>query len=131
MGELAVFVGAEDTNIQVIAGIFEIIRIAAVKRRLLFRCEYEPDVGVALEAVKMVLGTLIKRDDVAPESRLLTGFIFNFRGDFSACGEGFFCRCSSGHSRGYTRGELFDAHQEVELPIGAPLLICTRFRVKT
>ena len=50
---LAVFVSAENADIEIEAGIFEIVRIAAVKGDLLLRREDEPHVVVAFVTIKM------------------------------------------------------------------------------
>jgi hypothetical protein len=60
---LAVLVSAEETDIEVVAWVFEVIRVAAVKSNLLLGREDDADIGVAFEAVKMVAPALIKRHD--------------------------------------------------------------------
>src|SRR4029077_13676716 len=61
---LSVLVGAENTNIEIVARIFKIVGIAAVKRDLLFRCEDQPDIIVTFIAIKVILAALIKRDHI-------------------------------------------------------------------
>src|SRR5205814_3196678 len=69
LGRLSVFVRAKNADIQIVTRILEVIRIAAVKRDLLFRREHEPDVVVALESIKMIGAALIKCDDVRAQPR--------------------------------------------------------------
>ena len=51
MRGLPVFVGAEDADIEIEARVFEVVRIAAVEGRLLFRSEDEPHVIVTFVAI--------------------------------------------------------------------------------
>ena len=67
-GRLAVFINAEQADVQIEPGIFKVVRVAPVKRDLLFRREDEAHVGVFLETVEVILATLIQRDHVAAEA---------------------------------------------------------------
>ena len=58
-GRFAVLVNAEETDVQIIPGILEVIRVAAVERDLLLGSEHEADIGVALEAIEVVLASLV------------------------------------------------------------------------
>ena len=70
-GGLAVLVCAEQADIEVEAGVFEVVRVAAVKGDLFFGCEHEPDVRVFLVAIKMVLAALVERDHLAAQASLI------------------------------------------------------------
>ncbi len=65
---LAVFVSAEETDVQVEARKLEIVHVAAEERDLLFGREHEPHVGVTLELIQMIRATLPERDDIRPHS---------------------------------------------------------------
>ena len=52
LGRLSVFVSAEDANIEIEAWILKVVRVAAIKRDLLFRREDQTDVGVTLETIR-------------------------------------------------------------------------------
>jgi hypothetical protein len=51
LDRLSIFVNAKDADIQVEPGIFEVVRIAAVKSHLLFGCEDDADIVVALVTI--------------------------------------------------------------------------------
>src|SRR5713101_7446562 len=65
MNRLVVFVNPEEANVEVVAGIFKIVRIAAVEGDLLLRSEHQTHVGVALETIELIQAALVKRDDIA------------------------------------------------------------------
>src|SRR5258706_540451 len=69
MDRLPVFVDAEKREVEVVAGIGEVIGIAAKKCRLLFRREHEADIGVLLIPIKPILRSLIQGYDVEPNAR--------------------------------------------------------------
>src|SRR4051812_736310 len=69
---LAVFVSAEDADVEVEPGILEVIGIAAVKRDLLFRSKDQANVVITLVAVKVELAALIKGHHI----RTQPGFFF-------------------------------------------------------
>ena len=52
---LTILVNAKKADIEVEARIFEIVRVAAKKSHLLFRCENQADVVVTLVPIKMVI----------------------------------------------------------------------------
>ena len=57
---LAVFVGAEKADIQIVAREFEVVRVAAEEGDLLFRREDQPHIGVLFEAIKVILAALVQ-----------------------------------------------------------------------
>src|SRR6185369_8737462 len=68
---LAILVGAEQANIQIVARELEVVGIAAVERNLLLRREYQSHVGVAFEAIQMIRAALPKRDDIGAQARAI------------------------------------------------------------
>ena len=50
LDRLVVFIDAEEADIEVVARILEIVRVAAEKRDVLLRREHQPHVGVLLVA---------------------------------------------------------------------------------
>ncbi len=126
-----VFVDAEKCHIEAVAGVFEIIGIAAVERDLLFGGEDEADVGVAFEAVEVVGAALVEGDDIAAEAGFLAGFLFDLGDDFAA-GEG---GVGTGEGRGDggvdAGGDVFDGLEDVYLEVVGLDLIGLRLRVET
>ena len=48
---LTIFVNAKEANIEIVAGILKVIRVAAKKSHLLFRREGEPHIIIALVTI--------------------------------------------------------------------------------
>lgn len=65
---LAVLVNTEEAAIEVLPRVSKVVRVAAVKGDLLFRGEDETNVGVAFEAVEVILAALVERDHVAAKA---------------------------------------------------------------
>ena len=70
LDRLVVFVNAEEADVEIVTRIGEIVGVAAVEGDLLLGGEDKPDIGVAFEAVKVVLAALVERDDVAAQAGL-------------------------------------------------------------
>ena len=68
LGRLAVLVDAEEADVEVVARILEVVRIAAEEGDLLLRGEDQAHVGVLLEAIEVILAALVERDDVAAQA---------------------------------------------------------------
>ena len=128
---LAVFVDAEKAHIEVVAGIFEIIGIAAEERDALLRGEDEADVGVFLEAVEVIGAALVESDDVAAEPGLGERFFFDFGGDLAAGEHGGLAGGTDGDRGIYAQGDVFDGLENVELEIDALLFVGRGFRVES
>jgi len=64
LGRLAIFVYPKKADIEIVAGIFEVIGVAAKEGHLLLRREDQPHVVITFVPVKMVCTALIKCDDV-------------------------------------------------------------------
>ena len=71
LGRLAVLVDAEKADVEIVARIREVVRIAAVEGDLLLRSEHQANVRVMLETIEVILPALIERDDLA-----LAGSVF-------------------------------------------------------
>src|ERR1700736_2130877 len=80
LGRLPVLVSAKNTNIEVVARIFKIVRVASVKRNLLFGSKDETDIVVSFVAIEVVNGALIKGDHIGAKASLVFTFLFD-RGD--------------------------------------------------
>ena len=76
LGGLAVLVGAEQADVEVEPGVFEVVRVAAVEGDLFFRSEDEADVRIFLVAVEVILAALVERDHFAAEAGLVEGLLF-------------------------------------------------------
>lgn len=76
---LSIFVDAEEGHVQIVSRVLKVVGVAAEERdRELWR-ECQPHVGVFLVAIEVIRPTLIKRDDVAAEFRLLSRFFLDPR----------------------------------------------------
>ena len=99
LGRLAVFVSAENADIEIVARILEVIGIAAVKGHLLLGREDDPHIVVAFVAIQMVNAALVKRDDIGAQPGLVLALLFN-RGDGGVARVG---RLIARHSRLHAR----------------------------
>ena len=116
---LVVFVDAEKADIEVVAGEFEIVRVAAVEGDLGFRGEDETNVGVAFEAVEVIRAALVEGYDVATEAGFIARFFFDFGDDLTA-GEGSFGSAEVGRNGGVdTCGDVFDGLEDVYFKVVA------------
>ena len=115
---LAVLVGAEQADVEVEARVLEVVRVAAEEGDLLFGREDQPDVGVFLVAVEVILAALVEGDHVAAQAGLVERLLFDGGHDRAAGLEGGFVR-QAGRDRGvHARGDILDAHQHVQLEAG-------------
>ena len=64
LGWLAIFVSAENADIEIVTRILEVIGIATVERRLLFWREDDPHIVVAFVAIQIVNAAPIKRNHI-------------------------------------------------------------------
>ncbi len=78
-GGLAILVGAEEANVEVVAGILEVVGIAAEEGDGELGAKTEPDIRVFLVRVEMILPALIERDDVAAQAGLVGRFLLDRR----------------------------------------------------
>src|SRR6185369_2554991 len=118
-----VFIDAEETDIEVVARIFEIVGVAAEEGDVFFGGEDEANVGVLFVLVEVVLAALKEGDDVAAEARFVEVFFFDVV-DYGAAGE---LRVGGGLAGLYgvvdLAGDVFDVHQDVELKVYALELV--------
>ena len=61
---LAIFVNAEQADIEIVARILEIVGITAEESHLLFGGEDQADVVIALVSIEMVRAALIQGNDI-------------------------------------------------------------------
>ncbi len=117
-GGLAVLVGAEEADVEVVARVFEVVGVAAEEGDVELGGEDEPDVGVLLEGVEVILAPLVERDDVAPQPGLVERLLLDGR-HRPALGDG---GLGVGHSRPDRLedpcGHVLDADQDVQLEVG-------------
>ena len=111
-------VGTKKADVEIVAGILEIVGIAAKERRVELRSEDQADVSVFLVRIKMVLPALIEGDHVAAQARLVGRFLLDLghRLPPGLLGRGVVQAGS--HTGGDARGHVLDADQHIELEIG-------------
>src|SRR6266536_2028881 len=68
---LVIFIDTEEADIEVVAGVFEIVGVAAEEGDVFFGREDEADVGVLFELIEVILAALKERDDDAAEASLV------------------------------------------------------------
>src|SRR4051812_6971289 len=76
-GGTIVLIDAEKADVQIVARVFKIVRIAAEERDLLFGSKHQAHVGVLLELIQVILPPLEQRDYVASQTRLLELLLFD------------------------------------------------------
>jgi len=128
---LPVFISTENADIEIEPGIFEIVRIAAVKSHLLLWRDNYPDVVVTFVTVKMIEPALIKRDDIGAQAGFVFAFLLDLRNRVLARPAGDLWRHSRFYGRVYLRGYVFDRYQHIELEIGALDFFRVRLRIET
>src|SRR5271170_7219392 len=77
LGRLTIFISSEKTDIQVVPWILKVVRISPEKGDVELRSKYEPDVGVFLVGVEVILSPLIEGNDVIAEPILVSGFFLD------------------------------------------------------
>ena len=118
MNRLIIFVNTEQREVEIVAWIFEVVRVTAQERNFKLRREHETHVGVLLIGVEVVLAALIERNHVVAHSVLLRGF-FRDVVDFSVARGGSLRRRHVGfHSAGDARRYVFDRDELIQLQIG-------------
>src|SRR5579871_5563326 len=68
---LTVFVNPEETDVEVVTRVLEIIDIAAEGGDGAFRREHQTDIGVFPVSIEMIEAALVERDHVAAQPRRL------------------------------------------------------------
>ena len=74
---LAILIDAEDRHVQVVAGIGEVVRVAAEERRLLLGRKHQPHIGVLLVAIEPVFAAVVERHHVGAQTGLVGAFLFD------------------------------------------------------
>src|SRR5690349_2465045 len=69
-GGLAILVGTEETDVEIVPRILEIIGIAAKEGDTLLGSKHQTHIGVLLEAIQMVEAALVKCNHVAAQTGL-------------------------------------------------------------
>ena len=123
LGRLVVLVDAEEGDVQVVARVLEVVRIAAEERDRLLGREYQTDIRVLLVAVKVILRSLVERDDLTLELGLVGRLLLDLGDGGAAGGE----RLGRLHLRLDCRvdclGDVLDRHQDVQLHAGHFLFV--------
>src|SRR4029077_7190500 len=116
---LVVFVDSEKRDVQIVAGIGEIIRIPAKKRDVKFWSENQTHIGVLLVLVEVKDLAGVEDDDIAAQARRSAAVLFDPGHGGALC----LSRIGSGHARLDPRvdlvGDVLDAHQLIKLEIWA------------
>ena len=117
-GRLAVLVGAEEGDVEVVAGELEVVRVAAEEGDGEFGGEHEADVGVFLVRVEVIAPAPVKGDDVAPQSRPVERLLLDL-GDRLPPHPGRGRVDHARHDGGvHPVGDVADAHEDVQLQVG-------------
>src|SRR5713101_5489937 len=114
---LAVFVGAEEADIEIEARIFEIVRIATEESNLLLRREDKTNIGVALEAIKVIKAALVEGDNVAAQTGFVLGLFFDLGHDGAAGPESLFVGKAGLDGGIHAGGHILDAHEDIQLEV--------------
>ena len=131
MGRLAVLVNPEETDIEIVARILEVIRVAAIKGRLLLGRKNKADIGVSLVTIKLIRAAFVKGDDVAAQPGLVFRFFLDLRDDRAPRLQGR-VRIHRGFDRSVDPlGNIFDGVEDVELEIERALFFRLSFGVET
>ena len=122
----AVLVDAEESHIQVVARIGEVIRVAAVEGGLLLRRKDQAHVGVSLVLVEPVLTAVVKRDHIGAQ----TGLVFALLGDGRNLSIASLQRLGVvGYAFGralHPRRNILHGHQHVDFEVGGLHLLLRR-----
>ena len=128
---LAVFVGPEEADVEVVAGKLEVVGIAAKECDLLLGREDEPHVGIFLGSVKMVEATLMERDHVAPQAGGGERLLLDLRHHLAAGSK----RLGRRHARRdgplHAGGDILDRDEHVEFEVVALEFVGLRGRHET
>ena len=115
---LAVLIHAEQREIQIVAGIGEVVGIAAEERDLLLRREDDPHIRVFLVAIQPVFPALIQRDHVGAEAGLLQAFALDGGDRVLALGEFLLRVARSLEGILHASGHVLHGDQDVHFQVG-------------
>ena len=127
----AVLIHAEQREIQVVAGIREVVGIAAKERDLLLRREDDPHIRVFLVAIQPVFPALIERDHVGAEAGLFQAFALDGGDRVLALGEFLLRVARSLQGVLYAGRHVLHGDQDVHFQIGRLDFFFGRARVET
>ena len=127
----AVFVRTQEGDIEAIARILEVVRIAAEERCGVFRREDDADVGVALVAIEVIERAAVEGDDVAVIAGFLERLSLDVREDRVSRLHRFVGRQLRIDGRVHARRDILDRNQHVDFLAGELHLISARFREKS
>ena len=111
-GGLAVFIGAQKSDIETVAEVGDAVALATEKGDGVFRSEYQADVAVTAILVEIVATAGKQADHGADVVGLGGALLLDARDGGIALGE----RCAGGLDR---LGDVFDGHQDVGVHAGA------------
>ncbi len=123
LGRFTVFVGPEEGEIEAVAGVGEVVGVAAEGCDGLFGGEDEADVGVFFVLIEVVPASGEEGDDVAAVAGVGGALLFEGGGVCAAEAGGFGRGGGVGSSGLYFFGDRFDLQQDVDFEAGAGLLI--------
>ena len=116
---LAILIGPEETDVEVVAGKLEVVGIAAEECDLLLGREDEPHVGIFLGSVKMVEATLMERDHVAPQAGGGERLLLDLRHHLAAGSKRVGRRHPQRNGRLHAGGDILDRDEHVEFKVVA------------
>ena len=128
---LVALIDVEKSDVHIVARIGKVVGIAAVEGDVRLRGKHQAHIGIFFVAVKIEDAALEERDHVAAQSGATGALFLQAR---HRC----FLRCVARrrvHLRSYRgihrRGDVFDAHQDVQFQVGALGLLLACGRIKT
>src|SRR5882724_2772078 len=104
---LAVLIGAEESHVEVVTRIGEVVVVASEERDLLFDRKDQSKVGVLLESIQPVFAAAVQRDDLALHAGLPDRLFFYGGGDGLALVARFFVRSARLDRRLHASGHVF------------------------
>ena len=131
-GRLIILIDPEETDVEIEAGVLEVVRIAAEKGDVLLWREDQAHVGVLLVAIEVIQPALIEGHDVASHSRLLQRLFLD--GVHHRLARPLLRLLGRDRPRGHGRinagRHVLDAHQHVQFQVDALQLIGRRAGVE-
>ena len=115
---LVVFVGAHEGDVEAVAGVFEVVGVAAEEGGLEFGGEDEADVGVAFVAIEVVEGAAVESDDGGVIAGFLQGFVFDGGEDGVAGFDGGIGGEGWGDGGVDASGDVFDGEEDGDFLAG-------------
>jgi len=120
---LAIFVDAEEGDIQAVPGILKVVTVAAIKSNANFGGKDQPDIGITLVAVDMVGTTAEEGGDIAAQSGLFALLLLQSVDGGSFGLFGFGAAHAGGDSGLNLGGDVLDRLQNIEFQVQAGQLL--------